>query len=87
MRRPYRRAWCITTRRHLRIRPEELPTRRPTGLKIDIECLVDLFVAAGCLSSNTLPELADSGKDSISTIRRGDGCGKPYLKPSPLETL
>lgn len=48
---------------------------------------VDLFVAAGCLSSITLPELAGVGKDSISTIRHGDGCGKPYLKPSPLEQL
>jgi len=59
----------------------------PDGLELDIWCLVDLFVAAGCLSSITLPELAGSGKDSISTIRHGDGCGKPYLKPSPLEKL
>ena len=64
----------------MRIRPEELPTRRPTGRKIDIECLVNLFVAAGCLSSNTLPELADNGKDSFSTIRLGDGCGNPLFQ-------
>jgi hypothetical protein len=59
----------------------------PDGSKVNIECLVDLFVAAGCLSSNTLPELADNAKDSFSTIRLGDACGNPHLKPSPLEKL
>ncbi|MBZ2185362.1 MAG: transposase [Bryobacter sp.] len=43
--------------------------------------MVDLFVAAGCLSSITLPNLGSGGKDSISTIRHGDGCGKPLSQP------
>ena len=49
----------------------------PEGLNLDIECLVDSFVAAGCLSSIKLAQVLSRSKDSFSTIRRGDGCGKP----------
>ena len=49
----------------------------PEGLNLDIECPVDSFVAAGCLSSIKLAQAPSPSKDSISTIRRGDGCGKP----------
>lgn len=49
----------------------------PEGLNLDIECLVDSFVAAGCLSLFKLAEAPGRSKDTFSTIHRGDGCGKP----------
>lgn len=49
----------------------------PEGLNLDIECLVHSFVAAGCLSLFKLAEAPGRCKDTFSTIRRGDGCGKP----------
>ena len=53
----------------------------PEGLNLDIQCRVDSFVAAGCLSFITLAEWPNCGKDTFSTFRRGDGCGKPLSQP------
>jgi hypothetical protein len=49
----------------------------PEGLNLAIECLVDSFVAADCLSLFKLAEVPGRSKDTFSTIHRGDGCGKP----------
>ena len=59
----------------------------PEGLKIDIQCRIHSFVAAGCLSSTKLSETPRRFKDKISTGRRGDGCGNLYLNLSPVEQL
>ena len=52
----------------------------PESVNLDIECLDDSFVAAGCLSLFKLAKLAEApgrSKDTFSTFHRGDGCGKP----------